>query len=413
MSPLDAPNAAAPPAPDEYPLDERPGRVDTLVIGGGLLGCAVSYLLAAAGMRVLLVDKGQLNAQASGQNAGSLHFQMEYRMMENGEQAARNAARALPLHLHALHTWRQLEAELGAQLGVAQHGGLMVAETSEQVAQLERKIALEQAAGLHVELLDRHAVRTRAPYLGDAVIAAACCPEEGKADPRRCTLAYARVATRLGAHVHARSAVQSLRRSGRHWHATFADGGTCRADQVAITAGAWSGRLAQMAGISLPVFPVGLTMTVTARTTPLVGHLLQHAGRRLSMKQTEQGNVLIGGGWPAALRQRDGVVHLGERAQLRLSSVSGNMHAALAVVPAVARLSVLRIWTGVTSLVADQLPLIGAVPKTTGLFIATGGSAFTLGPSYARILADKILGRPDAFDVGAYDPRRFGSLTLT
>jgi sarcosine oxidase subunit beta len=82
------------------------------------------------------------------------------------------------------------------------------------------------------------------------------------------------------------------------------------------------------------------------------------------------------------------------------------------VVPAVAHLPVLRVWTGTTALVSDQLPLIGEVPKAAGLFIATGGSAFTLGPTYARILADRILGRPEAFDVRAYDPRRFGSLTL-
>src|SRR6218665_2885989 len=52
-------------------VGRRPDRLATLVGGGGLLGCAVSYLLAAAGTEVLLVDKGQLNAQASGQNAGS------------------------------------------------------------------------------------------------------------------------------------------------------------------------------------------------------------------------------------------------------------------------------------------------------------------------------------------------------
>lgn len=391
---------------------DRPHRVTALVVGGGLLGCAVAYLLAAADCEVLLVEKNQLNAQASGQNAGSLHFQLEYRMIENGEAAARKAAEAIPLHLDAERTWRGLEAELGAELGVVQHGGLMVAETAEQVERLGRKIALEQAAGLPTELLDRAAVRARAPYLGQAVVAAAFCAAEGKADPRRCALAYARAAMRLGAQVHARTGVQSMRRNGRGWQVGFDDGAVCEAEQVVIAAGAWSGRLAQMAGVVLPVSPVGLTMSATARTAPLIEHLVQHAGRRLSMKQTPEGNVLIGGGWPAALRQSGGLVDLERRPELLLPSLAGNMAAAAAVVPAVARLPVLRVWTGTTALVADQLPLIGEVPKAAGLFIATGGSAFTLGPTYARILADRILGRPEAFDVRAYDPRRFGSLTL-
>ena len=391
---------------------DRPAHVTTLVVGGGLLGCAVAYLLAAAGSQVLLVERHQLNAQASGQNAGSLHFQLEYRMIENGDAAARKAAEAIPLHLHAQRAWAGLEAELGADLGVAQHGGFMVAETAEQVERLGRKIALEQAAGLHNVLLDRAELQARAPYLGDKVIAAAFCAAEGKADPRRCALAYARAAMRHGARVHARTGVAALRRNGAGWHVTFDDHGTCQADHVVIAAGAWSGRLAQMAGIVLPVIPVGLTMAATARTTPLVKHLVQHAGRRLSMKQTPEGNILIGGGWPAALRQSDGQVDLGRRPELLLPSMAGNMAAAATVVPAVGPLPVLRVWTGMTALVADQLPLIGQVPKATGLFVATGGSAFTLGPTYARILADQILGRPALFDVRAYDPRRFGSLTL-
>ena len=57
----------------------------------------------------MLVEKRQLNSQASGRNAGSLHFQLEYRMIEHGLDSARKAAEALPLHLHAQHAgalWR-------------------------------------------------------------------------------------------------------------------------------------------------------------------------------------------------------------------------------------------------------------------------------------------------------------------
>lgn len=68
---------------------------DTAVIGGGLLGCATAWHLARAGNRVLLVEKDQVNRHASGQNAGSLHFQLEFRMVEHGDDAARAAARAL------------------------------------------------------------------------------------------------------------------------------------------------------------------------------------------------------------------------------------------------------------------------------------------------------------------------------
>jgi glycine/D-amino acid oxidase-like deaminating enzyme len=305
-----------------------------------------------------------------------------------------------------------LSAQLGEDLGVVQHGGLMLAETREQVDVLARKMVLEHAAGLKAELLDRAALLSLAPYLGPSVMAAAFCPGEGKADPRRCALAFARAAMRRGAQVLSRTQVISLRREGGRWRVGFDDGSLCQAEQVVIAAGAWSGRVARMAGIALPISPIGLTMTATVRTKPLIKHLLQHAGHRLSMKQTAEGNVLIGGGWPAALRQVDGVVDLGRKAELLLPSLAGNMRTAAAVVPGVADLPVLRSWTGTTCFVADQLPLIGPVPKTKGLFIVAGSSAFTLGPTFADIVSDQVLGRAPAFDVGIYDPKRFGSLTL-
>lgn len=383
-----------------------------LVIGGGLLGCAISYYLARAGVDVMLVEKRQLNSQASGRNAGSLHFQLEYRMIEHGLDSARKAAEALPLHLHAQHAWSDLATELQEDLGVIQHGGLMVAETAEQVTLLEQKSALEREAGLEVEMLDRDALRTLAPYLGPSILAAAFCPGEGKADPRRCTLAFARAATRRGARIRSGVRVQSLRRNGHGWRVGIDDGASIQAGAVVLAAGIWSGRIAQMAGVTLPVSAVGLTMAATARTAPFIKHLVQHAGRRLSMKQTQEGNVLIGGGWPAALAQTDGVVDLESQPELLLPSLAGSMNAAAAVAPDVGKLQVLRAWTGATALVADQLPLIGAVPKAAGLFIATGGSAFTLGPTYAQILADDILNHPRMFDTTPYDPGRFGSLTF-
>lgn len=387
-------------------------RASTLVIGGGLLGCAIAYYLAKAGVDVLLAEKSQINSQASGRNAGSLHFQLEYRMIEHGLESARKAAEALPLHLHAQRAWSGLAAELRDDLGVVQHGGLMVAETAEQVERLEQKVALEQAAGLQIELLDRDALRTRAPYLSQSLLAAAFCPGEGKADPRRSALAYARAAARLGARIRSATGARSLQRDGRTWRIALDGGASCQADNVVLAAGVWSGRIAQMAGVTLPVSAVGLTMAATARAQPFIKHLIQHAGRRLSMKQTPEGNVLIGGGWPAALPQANGILDLERQPDLLLPSMAGNLSAATSVVPAVGELPVLRVWTGATALVADQLPLIGAVPKAAGLFIATGGSAFTLGPTYAQILADEILGRARTFDASPYDPKRFGSLTF-
>ena len=56
--------------------------------------------------------------------------------------------------------------------------------------------------------------------------------------------------------------------------------------------------------------------------------------------------MLIGGGWPAALAQTDGVVDLESQPELLLPSLAGSMNAAAAVAPDVGKLQVLRAWTG-------------------------------------------------------------------
>ncbi|GAB3124963.1 NAD(P)/FAD-dependent oxidoreductase [Glaciibacter psychrotolerans] len=392
---------------------------DVVVVGGGLLGAALSWMLARDGVNVALLERDQLNQHASGQNAGSLHFQLEYRMLEHGLEAARQAAEAMPLHLDAARLWASLGDELGESLGVVQKGGLMLAETAEQAAVLEQKSELERSWGLDVTLLSGDEVRSIAPYLSDSVVAAAYCPIEGKADTRTAGPALARGAARLGADIRTRTRVMSMTRAGSSWLIgieTTEPDGTLRKSEltteaIILAGGVWTTELGEMLGASLPTIALALTMTVTLKTEKFIPHLVQHAGAKLSLKQSLDGNVLIGGGWPARLPvDRHGNPDLNSRPELLRASVAGNARAAIGVVPRVAALPALRTWVGTTTVTPDQLPLVGSVPGCPGVFVATGGSAFTLGPSFARVLSEMVQGRPPSMDLSPYDPRRYGGI---
>lgn len=391
-------------------------RFDTVVIGGGLLGCATAWMLAREGASVLLAERDQINQHASGQNAGSLHFQLEYRMIERGVDAARRAAEAMPLHLAAASLWSGLAEELGEPLGVVQNGGLMLAQTPEQESLLVAKAEIERSWGLEVRMLDAAEAQRTAPYLSESVRAAAYCPLEGKADTRIAGPAFARAATRLGAQVRTRAEVTGFRRDGCEWLVTLREGRggesrerTIQADAVVLAAGVWTTRLGDLMDAELPTIPLALQMTVTLQRPPFIPHLVQHAGARLSLKQAKDGNVLIGGGWPARLpTTADGDIDLDGRPSLIPASVLGNARAAIGVVPELGGLPVLRSWVGTTTVTPDQLPLVGPVPGHPGAFVATGGSAFTLGPSFAQVLVDLVQSRQPSIDLTAYDPQRYG-----
>jgi sarcosine oxidase, subunit beta len=383
-------------------------RADVIVIGGGLVGCATAWRLAAAGGRVILLEARDLNAGASGQNAGSLHFQLERRFLEQGEALADQAARITTLNALAIADWRTLPGELGADLHLAMDGGLMVAETADQVALLKRKAAREAAGGLAVELLDGEQARRRAPYLSPAILAAVWLADEGHADPRALTPALAAAARRAGATLLPRHPVTAIERAAPGYRVATA-AGSFAAPQVVLAGGAWNAPLAAMANLHLPMVPVALLMNATERIAPAVPHLIQHVGRRLSLKQTHAGNLLIGGGWPSRLRVVDVGFDLSRPPELIPASLSGNLRAAIDVVPMVARLNLIRSWTGVTAITADQLPIVGEVLRSPGLWVAGGGSAFTLGPSFARLMAQAIGGRP-APELDIVSPARFEHL---
>jgi glycine/D-amino acid oxidase-like deaminating enzyme len=365
---------------------------------------------------VLLIERGELNCGASGQNAGSLHFQIERRFLEHGDALAKQASRVVALNLIAIEAWRDLPAVLGPNLDIVMNGGLMIAETPEEMEVLERKSASEAEYGVATSLLDAAQVRSMAPYLSRNILGASWLADEGHANPRILTLAFAKAAAVAGAIFRTRTTVRAISRSGTRFDVSLdGQGGTERvaASQLLVAAGAWTARVGAAANVHLPVFPAGLTMSITERTAPFIGHLIQHVGKRLSMKQSHEGNVLIGGGYPSRLVcDANGEFDLARAPELVPHALRDNLRAAVGAVPSVAELNLIRTWTGMVALTPDQLPIVGEVPQLPGFHVCAGGSGFTLGPVFARYLGETMSGRVSdlakAFDI--FSPARFSHL---
>jgi glycine/D-amino acid oxidase-like deaminating enzyme len=386
-------------------------RYDVVVLGGGLVGCAAAYYLARTGARVLLVEQADINREASGRNAGSLHFQLEYRLIRYGEQQAAQFAQIIPLSLVAIRDWQGLEAELGAAMEVEMHGGLIVAESPADVAMLEQRQALQEKMGLGSKLLNGAEVRRMAPYLADSVTAAGYFEHEGHANPRLVAPAFARSAVAKGAEIRCNTRVTAVERDGSRWQVavTDRDGSTSEVGSRAVlnAAGTWAGEIAAMAHLHLPIYSVPLTMNVIERAPPLIPHLVQHASKRLTLKQVAAGNFLVGGGWPSRLARSSPGMSTQLRAEPVMENVVQNLTLATQLVPALGRLHLLRSWTGITGVTADQMPLLGEVPEAPGFYVAAGGAAFTHGPTYARLISELILAGHPSVAIDLYSPARF------
>lgn len=371
----------------------RPARTDVAIIGGGLLGCALAFKLAVAGVDGILLERGELNREASGTNAGSLHIQL-LRPPAMDETWLEKFRPLVWLHAEAAKTWRRLETDLGIGVGVRMHGGLLVAETPDQLRLLEKKVAIEHAEGLETALISGAEARAMCPLLSDAVIAADYCADDGVADSLRAAPALAQRAAERGLRVACQHEVLSIKATGSRDFLLETTGGRVQARRVVVAAGAWTGRIAKMAGVDLPIGPDVLGMSVTEAQPPELDLLIQHAGRRLTLKQTDTGTYIIGGGWPGEYVPSE------NRKVTTFDSLAGNMWAAVSVVPRIAPLRIIRTWAGLGANTPDWRPIIGECPHVPGFHVLFAGLGFTLGLICAEIMAE-LLVRGDAPAGGA------------
>ena len=381
-------------------MDAHPiaAHIDTLVVGGGIVGSCLAGYLLEEGVGVALIDDGRIGG--SNANAGSLHVQMQSRFMRLYPQNVPGMERQLPLYPKAVSFWQALQVKLEADFDLKLTGGLMVAESQRDFEFLRFKIAREKDFGLDVHLLERKDLDCIAPYLGPAVVGAELCTIEGKLNPLLCNTAIRRWIVRLGAVLLEGEAVATIRREGKRF-AIQTSRGTIRAGRVVLAAGSGSRALATMLGVPIPADPEPLHMNITEATGHLIAHLVQHADRMITLKQFDTGQIVIGGGWPARMA--------GDRfpPAVELASLIGNVTLAQHIVPQIASLRIIRSWAGLNTTVDGQ-GVLGPVSGVPGLFVAIPGDAgYTLGPLTARLTADLVLGRRPSEDVGAFSPDRF------
>ena len=395
---------ALPPRSSRSAAAREAARTDTeasvAIVGAGIVGIATAWELAREGVDVILVERDQPNAHASGNNAGSLHVQLlAYNFGELATAAGLPAAQTLPLQRESARLWPEVAETLGADLEIVRTGGLMVAETREQMAKLDRKTALEARFGTPVEVIGRDELRALAPHLSERLVGAAYCAEEGKMSPLTAGPAVLEAALAAGARLLRETEVLAIERAGSAFELRTTRG-TVRAGRVLNAAGGWAPRVAGMLGVSLPIRASPIQLVVTETAPPLLTHLLAYADRHLTMKQMAAGNLVIGGGWPSSLDPAT------ERALVRRESVEGNLWVADRVLPALRSLHVIRTWSAMNVL-ADGAPILGEVPGVPGFFIASTVNGLTLAPVLGRINADLLRTGRTGRDLAPFTLQRF------
>lgn len=408
----DPPVAAARWLPARELRSELPDSTDVLIVGGGLAGAALAYYLAGHGVECTLVERGELNREASGTNAGSFHFQIalhQLTALETGNVRERLQTE-VRLHAEAAEVWKTLERELGGSLDIHVTGGLMVAETPGELRLLHDKRELEREAGLETHVLEGEELRTFAPFLAEDLLGATWCPAEGHANPMLAAPLFALRAREAGAELRTHAAVERIDvdvDAGASRFTVTTSVGRIRAHRVVDAAGAWANEVAALVGLRLPIRAEGLHLNVTEPRRHVLRPMVQHIGRRLTLKQAANGTFIIGGGWPARPEPAP------RRYATTWESLAGNVAVAVRVVPLLADVRLVRTWSGVMAFTDDLAPIVGESARVPGFHTLIATTGFTLSPLMAQLLAESLASGADTIPSAYAVDRRPAARTST
>ncbi len=368
--------------------DKRSG-CDTLVIGGGTLGLMTALRLAERGVEVTVLESSSPMGEASGVNAGSLASQNKMLAM-------------MPHALEALRLWGGMADYLGADVGFQKVGGLRVAMDDADVELLARSSGEQSRIGVDIEWLEGDEIRLRAPFLGEQVRAATYSSIDCLANPLLFGPALLRKAVKAGVRIEAHASVATIEQQGTGFSVGTQDGRTFPCGRLIIAAGAWSGELARLLGVHLPVALDVNMIGVSTPSAPFMKGVVTHVRGILTLKQVANGTCLIGGGW-----QGKGSLGSGHK-DIDYESSLHNVRLAVSVIPAIAQRTLLRQWAGFEGVSPDSCPYLGPLPNVRNAYALTcARGGWTLSPILSKMLSELILDRDTALPFKAFSPGRF------
>jgi len=374
---------------------------DVVVVGAGIVGAATAWELAARGVAVRLLDRGDVAGGTTGLGEGNVLC------------SDKDAGPELELTVHGLALYDELEERVGAAARIRRKGALIVHPDAGTWAGEPARLERLRRAGVRGELLAPDAVREAEPALTGPLHGASRFPADLQCDPRaiaRSLAAHPGVAVTTGCRVEgvevARGRVAGVRTAE----------GLVAAGAVVLAAGPWTAPLAASAGLRLPLEP-RKGQLVRLRVPDPQPRLIRHkvvdgsyldsvasaeAGLELStvVETTWEGHVLVG-----SSRERRGFDTAVDAA------VSDALVARAArLMPALAGLERDAAWAGLRPWLPDHLPAIGPSEAAEGLWVATGheGAGVALGPVTGRVLAQAYCGESPLVDLAPFDPDRFG-----
>jgi len=368
---------------------------DVVVIGGGVNGCSTAFHLAERGAkRVILVERRHLGAGASGKS-GSL-----VRMHYTNPHESRLAHESLKY----FHDWKN---RVGGECGFERLGYLKLVALGHR-DRLERNVAAQQAIGIKTRVITSEEVREILPECRlDDIGGAAYEADSGYADPNATTFSLAEAARRLGVEIRTHCEATRIVTERGRIIGVETTAGRIDTPAVVLVPGAWAHTLLEPLGISLPLQPFRIQVSIFRWPA---GFTRRHC---VISDDTHEAWIRPEGAASTLIGVELGVSH-GDPEKYSESVdpdyVTLCREKLSARMPAFAEATMRGGWAGMIMMSQDGRAIIDQIPSIAGLYCMLGdsGTSFKTSPAIGRCLAEWIVdGKPRTVDLTPFRSTRF------
>ena len=383
-----------------------PQYAQTVIVGGGIVGCSTAYHLAKMGRTdVLLLEQGKLTSGTTWHAAGLVG---QLRPNRNMTQMSK----------YGIDLYAALEAETGLATGWKQCGSVNVARTAARMHVLRKQATMAKAFGVDCQLISPKEAGSLYPVMRtDDLQGAIWLPGDGKANPTDLCMSLAKGARQQGVTIVEGIEVTGVIANNGKVVGLRTAQGEIRCEVVVNCAGQWARQFGHLAGVNVPLFSAEHFYIVTGKIDGVHPNLpvMRDPDGYIYYKE-EVGGLVMGGFEPHAKPWK--VDPIPSTFQFELLGEDWEqfeplMHNALHRTPCLETAEIKMLLNGPESFTPDGNFILGEAPELRNYFVCAGFNSAGIANSggAGRLIAEWIIGGEPSTDVWDVDIRRFSSFT--
>ncbi len=385
-------------------------KAEIIVIGGGIIGSAITFFLANEGLNVVLVEKDGFCAGSS----SATHCQIGMHNRFPGWE--------LDLSSKSIEILRNLAYRYSFEYD--ETGSLMLIDNPSKVEWMENRRKKQLSAGIKSSFLTREDLNRREPFLSQNVISAIFYPQSIRINSMLLCHALLSAAQENGAEINLHTSVEDIIVKNGKIRKVKTSKGDIFTDWVINAAGAWSARISKLAGINLPL-KINKGNIIISEPIPKLGikykgevilkdkqgnpiwtskkisELEKKYSVRFIISQTIYGNCLIG-------RSGEDANNLLDR-HTNFLAIKAILSRAINYMPILKDVKFIRTFVGFRPYSNDEKPILGPSQSVNGFIFACGHGDKGIGwMSTAKLLVDYFLGRTSFISIKPFLFERMG-----